>query len=201
MRGLGQVVFPSRRWIANVAIGAPAVFALAFGVGDGDRLFAQTRTTEYRASPQPSARRQSAPVQHRLPPPNSAETIIPGISEPVPAADSLTLEDLQNLSLRNNPALAQAWQKVRAAEGQWLHAGLRPNPIFGYQASEVGNSGQSGQQGAFYSQEFVRRRKLERSRAAQSQEVARARQEYAAQRMRVLNDVRTEHSTCWLASG
>lgn len=193
MRSLNQHLAPSRRRLGKATICAATGFALTFGIGHDSLLFAQTQTTDFRASQQPSARRQSELVQHRLPPTNLPEEIIPGNTEPVMGADGLSLEDLQNLALQNNPALAQTWQKVRAAEGQWLQAGLRPNPIVGYQASEVGNDGQSGQQGAFFSQEFVRRKKLALSRATQSQEVARARQEYAAQRMRVLNDVRAEH--------
>jgi cobalt-zinc-cadmium efflux system outer membrane protein len=97
------------------------------------------------------------------------------------------------MALVNNPTLVQAMAQVRAAEGQWLQAGLRPNPIVGYQASEVGNGGASGQQGAFLSQEFVRKQKLEWARAAGSGAVAKAQRDFAAQRLRVLNDVRSEY--------
>jgi cobalt-zinc-cadmium efflux system outer membrane protein len=97
------------------------------------------------------------------------------------------------MALSSNPTLVQATARIQAAQGRWLQGGLRPNPILGYQASEVGNSGRAGQQGAFYSQEFVRGGKLELNRVVGSREVAQAQQQFEAQRQRVLNDVRIEY--------
>lgn len=120
------------------------------------------------------------------------ESIPPGVAAPNPAG-SLTLADLENMALANNPTLVQATTRIQAAQGRRLQGGLRPNPIVGYQASEVGNEGRVGQQGAFYSQEFVRGGKLALNRAVGTREVAQALQELAAQRLRVLNDVRIEY--------
>ena len=51
-----------------------------------------------------------------------------------PTADAgLTLEQLQQLALANNPTLAQAKAGVRAAAGRTRQAGLWPNPTIGYQ--------------------------------------------------------------------
>lgn len=152
----------------------------------------------------PSSRRQAVQLQyqesgpagqsnHALPAPRPPETVPAGPPQGQAAPDSLTLTDMECMALANNPTLVQAMAQVRAAQGQWLQAGLRPNPIVGYQASEVGNAGTSGQQGAFLSQEFVRGKKLEWGRAAGSGAVTQAQREFAAQRLRVLNDVRSEY--------
>ena len=144
----------------------------------------QTLPSARRNSPQPTRLRQAST--------GAIESIPPGVQAP-DAAGSLTLADLENIALANNPTLAQATARIQAAQGRWLQGGLRPNPIVGYQATEVGNNGRAGQQGAFYSQEFVRGGKLELNRAVGSREVAQAQQQMAAQRLRVLNDVRIEY--------
>ena len=125
--------------------------------------------------------------------PPARENIPSGVSRGPRSDSSLTLQELEGIALANNPTMIQATAQIRAAQGQWLQAGLRPNPIVGYQGSEIGNLGTAGQQGAFISQEFVRGNKLSLSRAAASRAIVQARQEFAAQRLRVLNDVRTEH--------
>lgn len=143
------------------------------------------------AAPQTSA--PLTPVAHVQPlPPPPPESIPQGAAGPQESERCYSLEQLEAMALANNPTLVQAAAQVRAAQGQWLQSGLRPNPIAGYQASEVGNEGLSGQQGAFISQEIVRRRKLQLSRTANSRAVVQAQQGLVAQRWRVLNDVRSE---------
>ncbi|MEX0677342.1 MAG: TolC family protein [Pirellulales bacterium] len=176
----------------------------------GQTLFAQTRLPSARKraaqSPDHQDRRvppadarahaaagQRTAFQHALGASRPWESIPSGQLVGDPPADGLTLADLECTALANNPTLVQADARVRAAQGQWLQSGLRPNPIVGYQATEVGNNGQAGQQGAFISQEFVRRGKLELSRVAGGRAVSQAQQEFAAQRLRVLNDVRAEY--------
>ena len=51
---------------------------------------------------------------------------------------------------QNNPTLAQAAARVQAAQGEWLQSGLHPNPRAGYQASEIGDEEQAGQQGGIF---------------------------------------------------
>jgi outer membrane protein, heavy metal efflux system len=202
-----------RRVGCNTKLGARSVALLACIAGivlaPGQLASGQSRL--------PSARRQRVPAPteqdragtsypaaqpssgkatlagHTLPAPAARENIPSGAPSESGPAGSLTLAELEGIALANNPTIAQAAAQVRAAQGQWLQAGLRPNPIIGYQASEVGNEGRSGQQGAFISQEFVRRGKLELSRAVGSRAVAQAQQDFAAQRLRVLNDVRSEY--------
>jgi len=100
------------------------------------------------------------------------------------------LADFEGLALGNNPTLRQAAANVQAARGRWLQVGLYPNPIGGYVGTEIGNEGRAGQQGSFISQELVTGGKLRLNREIASQEIRRLEAEAAAQRGRVLNDVR-----------
>jgi cobalt-zinc-cadmium efflux system outer membrane protein len=105
-------------------------------------------------------------------------------------APLLTLEELEAMALGNSPMLRQASARVEVARGRWTQVGLRPNPVIGYQGNEIGNEGEAGQQGGFVGQEFVTAGKLRLNRAAAAQEIAQAEQQLAAERFRVLNDVR-----------
>jgi len=183
---------PRRRDAWLYALGVLAAVALLSDVP----LAAQTLLPSSRperlppvTSPEPSRVRQASAEQ---PLPSLPEPVARGALQPFPAG-CLTLETLEGMALANNPTLVQADARIRAAQGQWVQAGLRPNPVIGYQASEVGNNDTSGQQGAFISQELVRRRKIDWSQAAQSRAVAQAQQEFVAQRLRVINDVRAEY--------
>lgn len=101
-----------------------------------------------------------------------------------------TLEPLEQLALSSNPTLRELEARVRSAHGRWLQVGLRPNPVASISAQELGNDGRAGQFGAFVGQEYVRGDKLNLNREAASWNLRRARQELAAQRMRVVTDVR-----------
>lgn len=116
-------------------------------------------------------------------------------SAPLPAsqplgAPGMTLAELEEMAMTCNPTLAQAAARVQAARGQCLQVGLYPNPVVGYQGSEIGNEGLAGQQGGFIGQEIVTAGKLRLNRAVASQEVQQAEWAWAAQRFRVLTDVR-----------
>tara|TARA_R110002072_G_C7972516_1_gene534945 strand:- start:741 stop:2126 length:1386 start_codon:yes stop_codon:yes gene_type:complete len=111
---------------------------------------------------------------------------------PLPSADgeTQTLDSLERLALSNNPTLVQLQARVDAANGRWVQVGLYPNPEIAYSAPEIGNSGTPGQQGAYLQQEFVTADKLSLNRNAATWDVKRSEQELAAQRLRVLTDVR-----------
>jgi cobalt-zinc-cadmium efflux system outer membrane protein len=71
-----------------------------------------------------------------------------------------------------------------------VQAGLFPNPVIGYHATEVGNLGTAGQQGAFVSQRFVTAGKLRLDQAMAEREVTATAFQLQAQQQRVLGDVR-----------
>jgi cobalt-zinc-cadmium efflux system outer membrane protein len=102
----------------------------------------------------------------------------------------LTLADLEQIAVANNPSLARAQALVAAARGNWVQAGLYPNPEVGYLGQQLGSGGEAEQHGILFEQEFVRGGKLALDRAVAEQETVRAEQQYAAQLQRVLTDVR-----------
>ncbi len=113
--------------------------------------------------------------------------------EPLPpptAQPSLSLAELEQLGLQNNPSLGRAAALVAAARGNWLQVGLPPNPTVGYEGQQLGSGGQAEQHGVVFGQEIVRGGKLRLNRAVAAQEVVRAEHELAIQQQRVLTDVR-----------
>jgi len=107
-----------------------------------------------------------------------------------PAAGCLTLADLEQMALANNPSLGEAQARVAAARGNWLQVGFMPNTVMGYSGQQLFSGGEAEQQGLYIEQEFIRGQKLQLNRAVATQEIRRAEQQWAAQQLRVLTDVR-----------
>jgi len=103
----------------------------------------------------------------------------------------LSLVDFEQMAMRNNPSLTIAWSHVEATRGRLIQAGLFPNTIIGYHATEIGNLGRAGQQGGFVSQRFITAGKRRLDKAVAGQEMQQAEFQFQAQQCRVLNDVRT----------
>jgi outer membrane protein, heavy metal efflux system len=137
--------------------------------------------------------RPSMPRLVQLPapgPPSEGELLLaPGPISRQPAG--LSLSDLEQMAVQNNPTLPQAQARVQAARGIWQQVGLYPNPVIGYAGEEMGNEGSVGQQGGLVSQQFITAGKLRLNRQVACQEIIRLEQEFAAQQYRVLTDVRT----------
>jgi cobalt-zinc-cadmium efflux system outer membrane protein len=108
--------------------------------------------------------------------------------ESIPAP--LSLADLEQLALQNNPTLSMAAAKIAAAQGRQVQGGLRPNPQIGYFGMDIGEDDTAGQHGGFVSKEFVTGGKLRLNRAVGGQEVQEMRYQASAQELRVLSDVR-----------
>jgi cobalt-zinc-cadmium efflux system outer membrane protein len=101
-----------------------------------------------------------------------------------------TLASLEELALASNPTLLAMQAKVDAANGRWLQVGLKPNPVASISMQEIGNDDSAGQYGALVGQKFVTADKLELNRNSAAWRVKQVEQELAAQRLRVLTDVR-----------
>jgi cobalt-zinc-cadmium efflux system outer membrane protein len=107
------------------------------------------------------------------------------------AAFAITLEQLQQMALANNPTLAQAMAGVRAAAGRTRQAGLWPNPTIGYLGDEIrGGSFGGGEQGVFVQQNVILGGKLGLDRQVHAMEGDQAAAEADEQRLRVENGVR-----------
>src|SRR3984885_9176989 len=103
----------------------------------------------------------------------------------------LTLEQLQEMALANNPTLAQAKTGVESAAGRLRQAGLWPNPTIGYSGDEIrGGSYGGGEQGVFVQQNVILGGKLGLDRKIFAAEGKQAAAEADEQRLRVENGVR-----------
>lgn len=103
---------------------------------------------------------------------------------------ALTLPALERLALENNPTLAKAAARTQAARGRHVQAGLYPNPVAGYHATEIGNRGTSGQQGGFVSQRIITAGKLTLDQKITGKGIDAAHFQFHAQELRVLSDLR-----------
>ncbi|REJ65687.1 MAG: TolC family protein [Planctomycetota bacterium] len=140
-----------------------------------------------------AAYRQENPDDTVSEPATVPHEIVP-VPEPIVGGDAdsgpLSLGDLEQMAMENNPSIEEAGAKVGAARGRWVQAGLPPNPRLGYSGQQLGSGGQAEQHGVYVEQEFIRGGKLGLGRAVASQEIVHAEQQFEVQRRRVLTDVR-----------
>ncbi len=109
-----------------------------------------------------------------------------------PQGPAITLAELEQVAIKNNPTFAQAEAAIRAAEGRRVQAGLFPNPVMGYRGEEFAFRSFSNKSEHFFfiEQEIPLGGKLKKSRRIFEQEQTQALAEAEAQRLRVLNTVR-----------
>ena len=102
----------------------------------------------------------------------------------------LTLAALEQCAIENNPAIRQAAAAVSKAVGFRDQVGRYPNPVAGYNGSQLADRG-TDQHIAFVEQDIVMGRKLDRNRLVLEQEVQAQLWQVEVTRMRVVTDVRT----------
>jgi outer membrane protein, heavy metal efflux system len=101
----------------------------------------------------------------------------------------LTLAELEQLALQNNPTAMAAQAAVDATRSLASQAGAWPNPVFGYSGSELGE--QRGQHGFFVDQTILLGGKLRLSRAVFDKTTDRAQANVDLQKQRILGSVRS----------
>src|SRR5712672_2801714 len=113
---------------------------------------------------------------------------------PASEQKTITLEELQQMALQNNPTFAQAAANIQAAEGRKKQSGLYPNPTVGYQGEEIrGGSFRGGEQGFFVQQDIVTAGKLGLNRNIFEQERKQAETEADEQKLRVVTNVKMSY--------
>src|SRR5712691_4277238 len=120
---------------------------------------------------------------------------LPGQAQ-TPASEQkmITLEELQQMALENNPTFAQAAANIQAAQGKKKQSALYPNPIVGYQGEQIrGGSFHGGEQGFFIQQDIVMGGKLGLNRKIFDQELKQAQTEGEEQKLRVVTNVRVSY--------
>ena len=146
-----------------------------------------------------SAYGQAVPQQHEHPQGATAQTPPVGTSSPAPAVSQaaagkrMRLEDLEQMALRRNPGLSQAAAGVRTAEALRRQAGLYPNPMVGYNGEDINRGAvfNYGAHGVFAEQRLVTGGKLGIQRGLAEQDIAFSKAAAEAERLRVLNTVRS----------
>src|ERR1700730_13845378 len=104
---------------------------------------------------------------------------------------TITLEELQQMAVQDNPTFAQSAANIQAAEGRNKQPGLYPNPTVGYQGEQIrGGSFRGGEQGFFVQQNIVTAGKLGLNRNIFEQELKQAETEAEEQKLRVVTNVR-----------
>lgn len=105
------------------------------------------------------------------------------------AGEILTLASLERFALEHNPAIKQAAAAVSKAMGFRDQVGRYPNPVAGYNATQLADRG-TDQHTGFVEQDIVLGKKLDRNRLVLEQEVQAQLWQVEMTRLRVLTDVR-----------
>jgi len=177
--------------VAGIVVAAWGVFAAGQEIAPTE-LVLGSELKAARLPPEPIPARNP----QRLPDPfaNSSEPIpLPPVETSAASDDRLTLAEAEALAVGFHPAVREAEGRLRAARGNWVQVGLRPNPEIGYAGEEMGDAGTAGKQGGFVSQELVTAGKLGLNRSVASQEIAAAQQRVEQARLRVLTTVRINY--------
>lgn len=106
------------------------------------------------------------------------------------APGSLALSQLEQMACEYSPVLRQAESDVEAARGHAVQVGLYPNPTVGYQSDTVGTSSSAGYHGAFFSQEFVTKGKLNLAQETAVADLCKAEFELRKVRIGLVSNVR-----------
>lgn len=108
-----------------------------------------------------------------------------------PAITVLSLDDFVKAAIERHPRVMKATFAVDAAQGKFTQAGLYPNPVFAFNADELGDrTGTLGILTPQVSQEIVRGGKLKLSQAVVAREIDQATLAVMAERFAVIGAVR-----------
>ena len=111
------------------------------------------------------------------------------IEDAVSAEPAMSLADIEQMALANNPSIAIASAAAVKASELRSQVGIRPNPTLGYFGQQIADRN-TDQHGIFIEQEFVRGNKLKLNRDVLAHTASAQRWEMETQRHRVLTDVR-----------
>ncbi|MBU6450458.1 MAG: TolC family protein [Cyanobacteria bacterium REEB67] len=116
-----------------------------------------------------------------------------GLIQEPPAGSFMTLPQLEEMALKNNPTLNQATSATKSARGLAKQAGMLPNPVVGYQGEEFAfrSLHAKPEYFGFFEQTLPLGGKLAKSRNIYLSQARQAEIEAEAQKQRVINTVRT----------
>lgn len=116
----------------------------------------------------------------------------PAVAQTSSAPPPVTLAELEQLALQNNPTATASAAGIDAARGRTRQAGAWPNPVIGYSGEELktGDLDRRGEHGFFVEQTVPLGGKLRLSRDIFQKTVDRAEAIRDLQRLRILSSVR-----------
>lgn len=126
--------------------------------------------------------------------PNVAELI----ADPLQPS-GISLEAIEAMALANHPGIREQRAEVEAQRGQYVQAGLPYNPVFQYQADEIGNEDSTGLHTATLSQQLVTANKLGIARQVQAREIQKQQAQVRIAELTVLARVRASFATALVA--
>ncbi|HVW36160.1 MAG TPA: TolC family protein [Pirellulales bacterium] len=115
------------------------------------------------------------------------------IPAPGPQRPIVSLGELQELAIENNPELVQARADITSMYGDAVQAGTHPNPTVGYEADTVGSSKTRNYQGVFFTQWIKTAGKLALARAVKNYDVMNAQLALRRTRISVLARVKASY--------
>ena len=120
---------------------------------------------------------------------------------PRPTAErpAMTLDELQELALQNNPVIVQARAAIQSFAGDAIQAGTAPNPMFGFEQDTVGSSLTRNYQGLYMSQSVPTANKLGLKRAVANVDVQNAQLLFRRTRFEILAQVKANYFTVLVA--
>lgn len=170
-----------------------AVVAAGCQTSDTPARYRQHAALPAVIAPAASATSGVSPAAAIVPAGEATTGIVPAIALPT-AGSPLTIADLEQLALANNPTLVQASTYIDAARGKALQAGLPFNPTAGIVGENIGADRTAGEW-TFFSlqQQIVTGGKLRLSRLKYEQEAELAEIQAQAQRLKVVNGLTTAY--------
>lgn len=149
-------------------------------------LFAQTQTQpEHHHHMEQQQQQMEEHMQHEMPSEETVEKTQTGIS----------LEQLEEIALQQNPTIRQAEATVKAAEGRLKQAGLYPNPTVGYMGEELSwkESAETSEHFFFAEQNILLGGKRGKAKDVFEKELLQAKTVLEIQNLRVRSGVRINY--------
>ena len=101
---------------------------------------------------------------------------------------AMTLAEINAVATYNHPGVQQAKRQAEALRGEWVQAGLRPNPTIEYGAEEMTSSHAAGTQGITINQPITPQYKRDARQTTVNREYQVAQQTYQIQYQKAVND-------------
>ncbi|MGL6226469.1 MAG: TolC family protein [Thermoguttaceae bacterium] len=101
----------------------------------------------------------------------------------------ITIVELQNLAIQNNPELAREQHRIQAAQGEKFQNSLTPAPILSLSSIEVGDEGSWGKQEIGIEQEIITGHKTQRNVAVAQKQLEKVKQEQSFQLLKLQTEI------------